>query len=207
MGSLAIPCPPFFDPVEQFTLMQLGLILAAAEGGVVGGLKTTASEIGHKFGFNTSLFISQLIGFFIVAFVLHRFAFKPLQKILADREAKISESLAAADRMKADLAKADEERKRVLSEAGVQANKIVEEARQAAARIAEVETQKAVVAAKDILDKARQASEADLIRMKAELRREVGRLVVDTSTKVTGKILTLDDQKRLAEDANRELAA
>jgi F-type H+-transporting ATPase subunit b len=67
--------------------------------------------------------------------------------------------------------------------------------------------QKAVVAAKDILDKARQASEADLIRMKAELRREVGRLVVDTSTKVTGKILTLDDQKRLAEDANRELAA
>jgi F-type H+-transporting ATPase subunit b len=43
--------------------------------------------------------------------------------------------------------------------------------------------------------------------MKAELRREVGRLVVATSTKVTGKILTIDDQKRLAEEANRELAA
>jgi len=43
--------------------------------------------------------------------------------------------------------------------------------------------------------------------LKSELRREVGRLVVDTSSKVTGKILTLDDQKRLAEDANRELAA
>jgi F-type H+-transporting ATPase subunit b len=187
--------------------MQLGLILAAAEGGVVDGLKTTASEIGHKFGFNTSLFISQLIGFFIVAFVLHRFAFKPLQAILAERESKIAESLAAAERMKADLAKADEERKRVLTEAGLAANKIIEEARAASARITELELQKAVAGAKEIMDKAKQANDADLARMKAELRREVGRLVVATSTKVTGKILTIDDQKRLAEEANRELAA
>jgi F-type H+-transporting ATPase subunit b len=43
--------------------------------------------------------------------------------------------------------------------------------------------------------------------MLAELRREVGRLVVDTTAKVTGKVLTLDDQKRLAEETNRELAA
>jgi F-type H+-transporting ATPase subunit b len=43
--------------------------------------------------------------------------------------------------------------------------------------------------------------------MKEELRREVGRLVVQATTKVTGKILTLDDQKRLAEEANRQLAA
>ena len=40
--------------LEQHPNLQLGLILAAAEGGVVDGLKTTASEIGHKFGFNTS---------------------------------------------------------------------------------------------------------------------------------------------------------
>lgn len=207
MGSLAIPCTFFSILRTVLTHMQLGLILAAAEGGVVDGLKTTASEIGHKFGFNTSLFISQLIGFFIVAFVLQRFAFKPLQKILSERESKISESLAAAERMKADLAKADEERKRVLTEAGVAANKIIEEARAASARITELEMQKAVAAAKDIMEKAKQANDADLARMKTELRREVGRLVVATSTKVTGKILTLDDQKRLAEEANRELAA
>ena len=43
--------------------------------------------------------------------------------------------------------------------------------------------------------------------MLAELRREVGRLVVETTAKVTGKVLTPDDQKRLAEETNRELAA
>ena len=43
--------------------------------------------------------------------------------------------------------------------------------------------------------------------MLADLRREVGRLVVETTAKVTGKVLTLDDQKRLAEETNKELAA
>jgi F-type H+-transporting ATPase subunit b len=43
--------------------------------------------------------------------------------------------------------------------------------------------------------------------MLADLRREVGRLVVDTTRKVTGKVLTTDDQKRLAEETSRELAA
>jgi F-type H+-transporting ATPase subunit b len=43
--------------------------------------------------------------------------------------------------------------------------------------------------------------------MLADLRREVGRLVVDTTAKVTGKVLTGDDQKRLAEETTRELAA
>ena len=43
--------------------------------------------------------------------------------------------------------------------------------------------------------------------MMGELRREIGRLVVETSIKVTGKILTVEDQKRLADDTNRQLAA
>jgi F-type H+-transporting ATPase subunit b len=55
--------------------------------------------------------------------------------------------------------------------------------------------------------KARQASEAELVRMKAELRKEVGRLVVATSAKVTGNILTAEQQSRLAEDTAKQLAS
>ena len=43
--------------------------------------------------------------------------------------------------------------------------------------------------------------------MLAELRREVGRLVVQTTASVTGKILTADDHRRLAEETARQLAA
>ena len=42
--------------------------------------------------------------------------------------------------------------------------------------------------------------------MLAELKREVGRLVVQTTAAITGKILTADDQQRLAEETARELA-
>jgi F-type H+-transporting ATPase subunit b len=94
-----------------------------------------------------------------------------------------------------------------MVQAGQQASKLIEEARAAAAKVQEQETQKAVATAQSIVEKARQAAEAEHARMLTDLRREVGRLVVNTTTKVTGKVLTVDDQKRLAEETNRELAA
>jgi len=44
-------------------------------------------------------------------------------------------------------------------------------------------------------------------RCVCELRKEIGRLVVETTAKVTGKVLTVDDHQRLAEETNRQLAA
>jgi F-type H+-transporting ATPase subunit b len=44
-------------------------------------------------------------------------------------------------------------------------------------------------------------------RTMAELKRELGRLVVETTAKVTGKVLTSDDQRRLQEEAARQLAS
>ncbi len=166
-----------------------------------------ATDIAEQFGFNKQLFITHLIGFAVLAFLLHRFAYKPLLEMLDQRRARIAESMANADKMKAELANAQIKAQELLSQAGAQATKVIEEARAAAARITETETQKAVAAAGEIIAKAKQANEAELLRMKAELRKEVGRLVVATSTKVTGKILTLDDQQRLAEDTQRQLAA
>lgn len=181
--------------------MILQPILAA------GDLAELARSTGEQFGFNTSLFISQVISFCVVAFLLHTFAYKPILKVLEERRQRIAEGLANADRIKQELAQAQAKAQELLAQAGAQANKIIEEARNAAARVAEQETQKAVAAAQDIVNKARQANETELARMKTELRREVGRLVVATTAKVTGKILTTEDQQRLAEETNRQLAA
>ena len=178
-------------------------ILAATEG----GLADLARSTGEQFGFNKSLFFSQLISFCIVAFLLHRFAYKPILKVLEERRQRIAEGLANADKIKAELVRTEASRQEVLNNANVQANKLIEEARSAAARVQEVETQKAIAAAADIVSKAKQAAEAERARMLADLKREVGRLVVDTTSKVTGKILTVDDQKRLAEETNKQLAA
>ena len=106
-----------------------------------------------------------------------------------------------------NVAHTEAERQKILAHAGDQANKLIDEARQAAARVREQETQKAIAAAEQIVTKAREAAAQDHAQMLAELKREVGRLVVQTTATVTGKILTPDDQRRLAEETEKQLSA
>jgi F-type H+-transporting ATPase subunit b len=184
--------------------MMMNLLLAAAEGG---GLMDTARDIGEQFGFQKQLFISQVISFCIIAFLLHRFAYKPILRVLEERRQKIAESLANAEKIKQELANAQAKAQEIIGQAGAQAGKLIEEGRQAAARVQEQETQKAIETANQIVAKAREASEAELTRSKAELRKELVRLVAETTAKVSGKVLTLDDQKRLAEETTKQIAA
>lgn len=151
--------------------------------------------------------IAQTINFAIVLFVLWKWAYRPVLSILEERRQKVAESMTNADKIKAELARTEAARLEILNNANTQANKLIEEARAAAARVQEVETQKAIASATDIVTKAKQAAEAEHARMLADLKREVGRLVVDTTSKVTGKILSVDDQKRLSEETNKQLAA
>ena len=170
-------------------------------------LADTAKETLEQFGVDWPHFIAQCISFLIVAGLLYKFAYKPVLAVLEERRKKITEGLANADKIKQELASAQAKAQEIMNQANAQGAKMIEEARAAAAQVQERETQKAVAAATDIVTKAHQAAEAEHARMLAELRREVGRLVVTTTAKVTGKVLTPDDQSRLAEDANRQLAA
>jgi F-type H+-transporting ATPase subunit b len=179
-----------------------GFILLAEAGG--GG---PLQEIARTFGVDWAHLTAQIISFGIVCFLLHRFAYRPVLAMLEARREEIAEGLANAEKIKAELARTEAQRQEAMMEANAQATKLIEEARAAAARVQEQETQKAIAAAQSIVEKAHQATQAEHARMLAELRREVGRLVVETTAKVTGKVLTLDDQKRLAEETNRELAA
>ncbi|MEP6662166.1 MAG: F0F1 ATP synthase subunit B [Verrucomicrobiota bacterium] len=164
-------------------------------------------EISRTFGFNVHHFVAQVVSFLIVAGLLYKFAYQKVLNVLEERRAEIASGLANAEKIKSELARTEASRLEILNQANTQANKLIEEARAAAARVQEIETQKAIATATDIVTKAKQAAEAEHVRMLADLKREVGRLVVDTTGKVTGKILSMDDQKRLTEETNKQLAA
>jgi len=151
--------------------------------------------------------IAQTVNFAIILFVLWRWAYRPILQMLEQRREKIAQSMADAGKIKAELARTESARQEVLAKANDQANKLIEEARAAAARVQEQETQKAVAAAEQIIAKAREAAAADHAKMMADLKKEIGRLVVETTAKVSGKVLTLEDQKRLAEETGKQLAA
>lgn len=174
--------------------------------GIGSDLAKSAQETAETFGWTRANFIAQCISFAIVAFLLQRFAYKPILKVLEERRHRIAEGLANADKIKSELQRTEANRLEVLNQANTQANKLIEEARAAANRVREEETQKAIAAAEQIITKAREAAAADHARMLAELKKEVGRLVVQTTATVTGKVLTPEDQKRLAEDASKQLA-
>jgi len=165
------------------------------------------TQITSEFGVNWGLFISQLIAFSIVAVLLNKFAYKPVLEVLEQRKAKIAEGLENADKIKAELEQAESTRKEIIEKANAQANALIEEAREAAQKVRDTETQKAIASAEEIITKARHATEAEHAKMLAELRKEVGKLVVETTSKVAGKVLTADDQKRLIDETNSQLAA
>jgi F-type H+-transporting ATPase subunit b len=171
---------------------------------------TDLADMGKKtaqtFGVDGPHLISQIISFVIVCLLLQKFAFKPVLTMLEERRRRIEEGLANADKIKLELAAAQAKAQDILTQASAQANKSIEEARAAAAKVQEQETQKAIAAAEQIIAKAREAAAADHARMLTELKKEVGRLVVQTTATVTGKVLTPDDQKRLAEETAKQLA-
>ena len=164
-------------------------------------------DIANTFGVDWPHLIAQIISFSIVCTLLYFFAYKRVLAMLEERRQRIAESLANAEKIKSDMARAETQRQEILSQANVQATKLTDEARAAAAKVQEQETQKAIAAAEQIIAKAREAAAADHARMLAELKKEVGRLVVQTTTTVTGMILTNEDQRLLAEETARQVSS
>jgi len=181
--------------------MHVLVFLAAANSG------GQVEQIAKTFGVDWPHLIAQMISFGIVCLILQRYAYKPVLKTLELRRQQIAESVANTEKIKAELAQTEVHRQEMMSQAGVQANKLIEEARSAAGRVGEQETQKAIATAEQIIGKAREAAEQDYARMLANLKRDVGRLVVQTTSVVAGKVLTAEDQLRLEDETTKQLAS
>ena len=181
--------------------------LLAAEGGIVDSLAEAARTTGETFGFNPWLFFSQVISFSIVAFLLHRFAYTPILTVLEVRRQKIAEGLANAEKIKQHLAESEQRVQDILTKANADAQKMIDEARASAQVLADKRAQQAITEAEQIIARAHEATKIERDKTLSELKREVGRLVISTTSKVTGKVLDAGDQKRISEEAAREVAA
>jgi F-type H+-transporting ATPase subunit b len=177
-------------------------IAAAAAGGIGDMLHETA----ETFGWDWHLFISQVVSFCIVALLLRRFAYKPILAVLEDRRRKIEEGQLNAEKIRKELAEAEKRYREIVDNANAEAQRMIDEARQSAAHLSERKQQDAIAAAEQIVVKAKEAAALEHERQMHALKRELGHLVIETTAKVTGKVLTPDDQKRLQEEAARQVA-
>jgi F-type H+-transporting ATPase subunit b len=182
-------------------MMPVSALQAASEN--VGAVE----RIATTFGVNWPHLFAQTVSFSLVCALLYLLAYKPILKMLETRRQLIASGLANAERIKAELASIDAQRQQVLATAHADGQQLIEEARDAGARLLASETRKASAAAEQILQRAREAAERERAQMQAALRREIGRLVVQTTASVAGKILTPDDHRRLSEETARQLAS
>src|SRR6266516_1845549 len=181
----------------------MALLILATTGSVMDTVRDTADT----FGWDPKLFFSQVISFIIVAYLLKRFAYKPILGVLEQRRQQIAQAHLNAEKIKQQLAEAEHRHAEMLAKANAEAQKMIEEARTSASHLADRKQQEAITAAEQILAKAREASAIEHERTMTQLKRELGRLVVDTTARVTGKVLTSDDQRRLHEEATRTFSA
>jgi F-type H+-transporting ATPase subunit b len=179
--------------------MDVLAMQAAAESGQL-------AEIARTFGVDWPHLFAQMISFGIVCAVLYRFAYTPILGMLEARRQQIASGIANAEKIKAELDRIEAERLVILTRAGDEGKQLIADARAAAARVRAEETKKAAASAEQIVVRAHEAAARDHARMLAELKHEVGRLVVQTTASVTGKILTPEDHRRLAEETASRLA-
>jgi F-type H+-transporting ATPase subunit b len=164
-------------------------------------------EVGHETGFTLQQFIAQCIAFTVLALVLNRFAWKPVRTILEQRREAIEQSMTNVEKIKKELAEAEAARLSLIQKANEQANAIIAEAQRTANLRAERRAREAAAQADDIIRKSHEAAVLERDRLLAELKRQVGSLVIQTTAKVSGKVLTPDDQARLNSETVREINA
>src|SRR3954471_6590617 len=154
---------------------------------------------------NVGLMIWTLLASLVAFFVLRKWAWPAITEALDKRQRAIEESIETAERARADAAALLEEYRARLREARAQADEIVARARKAG-EVHERETLEQAKARRDeLLEQTRRDIEAETRRAIQEIRAEVADLTVLATEKVTRRTLDSDDQRRLVEEALKEL--
>ena len=161
------------------------------------------ANLFNDFGVTVPKLLAQVITFGIVYLVLNRYAFGPVMAMLEARRKRIAEGEAKLEKIARDLAAAEENARGILDKANMEGSRLIKEAGDSAGIVAERKKQDAVTEANNILAKAREAARLEQEQLLAQLKREFGRMVVDATSRVTGKVLNNEDQDRI----NRETAA
>jgi F-type H+-transporting ATPase subunit b len=128
--------------------------------------------------------ILQMIAFAVFVWVTMKLAVPPISKAMQDREARINDGLAAADRAAKSLQDASAKSDEALKAARAQAQDILASANKQAATVVEQAKGTAVTEAERIKASARDEVDRELSKAREELRRQVGSLAVAGASKI-----------------------
>jgi F-type H+-transporting ATPase subunit b len=135
------------------------------------------------------LIIWTLLAFIIVFFILKKYAWPPIVKGLREREESIANSLATAERVKAEMAQLQSENEALLAKAREERGQMLKEARETKEKIINEAKEHAKVEANKIINEAQQAIQAQKMAAITDVKNQVGKMVIEVAEKVLRKEL------------------
>ena len=151
------------------------------------------------------LMIWTLICFAITFYVLKRFAFGPIQRTIDERRDRISKAISEADNAREEARSLLEQHRQLIGEAKGEAAAILADARKVADAQIERVKEESEAERQRRLEETRRQIEAETKRSLDQIRSEVADLTLAATTRVTGKVLDAEDQRRLIDEAIAEL--
>lgn len=165
------------------------------------------AELIHTLGIDWKLLVANTITFFMVLWILRKFAYRPIINLLEQRQKMVADGIAKAKQSEEGYAELQREKQRILEEAKTDALKVVHAAEVEAANLRQQEIAKTQAETSQLLEKTKQQLERERQQMVSKAKADLADLVVAASTKVLGETVDAELEKKLQTQAVKAVKA
>ena len=143
------------------------------------------------------LFFWMLIGFAILFFILKKFAWPVITKLISEREKYIEEQLTAAEKVRQDMGNLQAEHQKLLKEAKEERDMILADARKMRDKMYEDAKKKSATEANAIIEEAKQAIHYEKMKAVTDIKNEIANMSIEIAEKLLRQELS-DKEKQEA---------
>lgn len=162
-------------------------------------------EILHDFGVQPILLLAQIVNFAILVFVLQRLLYKPILKVLEERRKKVDLSIKQAEKIAKDYEESHKKQQEILDQAKAEASEILGQAKEEAIKLREDMLSQTKLDVESSIKRGQEILNLERERMINLAKKDLAGIILNTTEKVTGKVLSGEDKNRLVEDSLKEL--
>ena len=162
-------------------------------------------EVLETFGVQPILLLAQVVNFIILLFLLKKFAYKPIMKVLDERKHKIETSVRQSEEVVKKLAETESRQKEIIGRAEKESSRIIEETKLAAKKLQEETIANTNIKIEETIIRGKEAIKLEREKMVSEVKSDMADLVAETTKKILGKTLTSKDNEELVKKSLNEL--
>ncbi|MBU2235662.1 F0F1 ATP synthase subunit B [Patescibacteria group bacterium] len=162
-------------------------------------------ELVKTFHIDWRLLIAQIINFGIVLGILWYFALKPLMKVMNKRNEDIEQSLKNAEEIEKRLKAAGESKEQMILEAKKESQVIMENANKESEQLKNSKIAETRSEIENIAAKTKASLLADKEKMITDARKEVGGLIIEASSKIIGRNIDSETNRKMVEETVKKI--